>query len=203
MHDLTSAARELSGIAAEVGEHHLDRPTPCGEWSVRDLLLHLLGLTSHFTSVARKRPSTPPELLELPDDWRAHLDVRLDDLAAAWQDPHAWTGDGEAGGVRMPNADLGIVALEEIVLHGWDLARAVDVRFSVSDADVTAVRGFVAGFEHAGEAVRAGLYGPVVGAQPADARPADAQPDAEFAQVLALAGRSPRWSATLVDAEAG
>lgn len=192
-HDLAPAADALASVAAHVREDQLDLRTPCDDWSVRDLLLHLLGLTAHFTSVARKQPSSHPELLDLPDDWRAHLDTRLDDLAAAWTDPRAWTGDGEAGGVHMPNADLGIVALEEVVLHGWDLARGVDAPFSVADADLAAVRGFVAGFEHAGDAGRAGLYGPVVGAEPTDP---------ELAQVLALAGRDPHWSTARVDAGA-
>ncbi|WP_433781608.1 TIGR03086 family metal-binding protein [Actinomycetospora sp. CA-101289] len=182
MHDLGPATRELARVAAQVGDDDLDRPTPCGAWTVRDLLGHLLALTAHFASVARhaapERGGPPAEVTE---GWRAVLDERLADLAVAWTEPGAWEGEGSAGGLTMPNAQLGVVALEEIVLHGWDLARSVGAGYAVRDEDVETVGGFVAGFEHAGEEGRAGLYGPVV----------DADPASELDRVLALAGRDP------------
>ena len=49
---------------------------------------------------------------------------RLDQLAEAWADPAAWEGLTEAGGLTMPAEVAGTVALDEVVLHGWDLARA-------------------------------------------------------------------------------
>lgn len=182
MHDLGPASRELARVAARVGDGDLDRPTPCGSWTVRDLLGHLLGLTAHFATVARHDAPArggPPQ--DVPADWRDVLDTRLADLATAWTEPEAWEGEGSAGGVTMPNAQLGVVALEELVLHGWDLAQAVGAGFSVRDDDVVAVGGFVAGFEHVDEEARSGLYGPVV----------DAAVDTEFERVLALAGRDP------------
>lgn len=181
MHDLGPAARELSRVAAHLADDDLDRPTPCEDWSVRVLIGHLLGLSAHFAGVARHEAASrggPP--VDLPDDWRALLDARLADLAAAWREPGAWEGDGEAGGVAMPNADLGVVALEELVLHGWDLATAVGTDFTVAEDDIVPVAGFVAGFEHASVEQRTGLYGPVV--------PAAA---GGFDRVLALAGRDP------------
>ena len=181
MHDLTPAADELARVVRSVGDRDLDRPTPCADWTVRDLLLHLVGLTAHFATVARHGPP-PEEAPHLDGDWRTRLGTLLDDLAHAWSEPDAWTGEGEAGGVRMPNGQHGIVALEEVVLHGWDLARAVDAPFRVRDEDVVAVRGFVEGFAEVSDADRAGLYGPVV-----DAGPATTTLDA----VLALAGRDP------------
>jgi len=33
-------------------------------------------------------------------------------------------GEADAGGVTMPSAELAAVVLDELVLHGWDLARA-------------------------------------------------------------------------------
>ena len=182
MHDLGPATRELARVAAQVADDDLDRPTPCEDWTVRDLLGHLLSLTAHFATVARHEAGLrggPPT--ELPPDWRALLEARLADLAAAWHEPGAWEGEGAAGGVAMPNAQLGVVALEEVVLHGWDLARAVGAPFTVAEDDLAPVAGFVAGFEHASTEQRAGLYGPTVEAG-----------DDGFARVLALAGRDPR-----------
>lgn len=174
---------ELARLVARVDDTHLDVPTPCADWSVRDLLLHLLGLTAHFATVARKQPGAEDGNETLPGDWRERLTIQLDDLPAAWREPDAWTGDGEAGGVRMPNAGLGVVALEEVVLHGWDLATVIDEPFTVTVEDVVAVEGFVEGFADASPEQRAWLYGPTVDV------PTDAS---RFERVLALAGRDPR-----------
>lgn len=54
---------------------------------------------------------------------------QLTDLVEAWRDPAAWAGMTEAGGVRMPAEEMGVVALDELVLHGWDLARATGQPF--------------------------------------------------------------------------
>ena len=184
MHDLTPATEELSRVVGRVEDPDLDRPTPCAGWTVRDLLVHLVGLTGHFATVAR-HASPVDEEPTLDGDWRARLDALLTDLARAWQEPAAWTGEGVAGGVRMPNRQHGIVALEEVVLHGWDLARAVDAPFGVRDDDVVAVRGFVDGFAAASDDERAGLYGPVL----------DPGGGTAFDVVLTLAGRDPAWPA--------
>jgi len=184
VHDLGPATRELSRVAAHVGDDDLDRPTPCADWTVRDLLGHLLALTAHFAGVARHEAAErggPPAALT--GDWRVLLDARLADLAAAWDEPGAWEGDGAAGGIEMPNAQLGVVALEEVVLHGWDLAQAVGAPFTVAEDDVAPVAVFVAGFEHAPPERRAGLYGPTIAAD-----------EDGFARVLALAGRDPHRS---------
>lgn len=183
MLDLGPAAREVVRVAGEVGDDDLDRPTPCGQWRVRDLLGHLLAFAGHFIRVARHEEGGAggaPE--DLPSDWRAVLDARLTDLAAAWTAPSAWEGEGSAGGLTMPRAQLGVVALEELVLHGWDLAQSVGTGFDVRDDDLGAVEGFVAQFEHAPQESRTGLYGPVV----------DAAASTELERVLTLAGRDPR-----------
>ncbi|GAA4880078.1 TIGR03086 family metal-binding protein [Actinomycetospora straminea] len=183
MHDLGPTAQQMARVVARVGDDDLARPTPCGEWTVRDLLGHLLAFAGHFVRVARHEETQAggaPE--QLPDDWRTELDARLDDLVTAWREPSAWEGEGQAGGLSMPRADLGVVALEELVLHGWDLAQAIGTAYEVRDEDLAIVRGFVATFEHAPQEQRTGLYGPVV----------STDSGSELERVLALAGRDPR-----------
>lgn len=182
MHDLGPAAQETARVVARVRDDDLARPTPCGDWTVRDLLGHLLAFAGHFVRVARHESAESGGAPQpLPDDWRGGLAARLDDLAAAWREPSAWEGEGQAGGLTMPRAELGVVALEELVLHGWDLAQAIGAGYDVRDEDLPIVRGFVANFEHAPQEQRTGLYGPVV--------PTDG--GSELERVLALAGRDP------------
>jgi uncharacterized protein (TIGR03086 family) len=110
----------------------------------------------------------------------------LEELVEAWRDPEAWEGMTEAGGVTMPAEVMGVVALDELVLHGWDLARATGQPFSCDPASTAAVLEFTrasAQPEHA--ASREGLFGPVVEV------PEDAPP---FERALGFAGRDPRWT---------
>ncbi|WP_211221799.1 TIGR03086 family metal-binding protein [Granulicoccus phenolivorans] len=182
--DLADAAAELARVAAGVRDDQLADPTPCQDWTVRTLVRHILGLTTAFTHTARHEPPPAgPAPDELPADWRTRLATDLDTLVAAWRDPAAWVGESEAGGVRMASADLAVVALDELVLHGWDLARATGQEFTATTTDAEICTGFAAAMSTPETvASRQGLYGPVV-AVPSDASPLD--------RLLGLAGRDP------------
>ncbi|NKS00023.1 TIGR03086 family protein [Rhodococcus hoagii] len=190
-YDLGPASAQVGRVVAGVRDQHLELPTPCTEWSVTDLLRHLLELTNAFAAAARKAPfpgdgSARPA--DLPVDWREQLDRQLEALAAAWREPGAWQGEAEAGGVTMPAAVMGAVAIDELVLHGWDLARATGQPFESDPASVEASLSFAASMSVPGEeAGREGLYGPVVPV-PDDASDLD--------RLLGYAGRDPRWAAS-------
>ena len=92
-----------------------------------------------------------------------------------------------AGGVDLPAEAAGLVALDELVVHGWDVARASGQPYDCDPELLEVVHGFVAQFSAPGqEAQREGLFGPVV-AVPDDAPLLD--------RVLGLSGRDPSWKA--------
>jgi uncharacterized protein (TIGR03086 family) len=188
-YDLSPAAAQLARLVDGVDDGHLGAATPCAGWPVAVLLDHLLALTAAFTAAARKDSSLtsrPEPDGSLPADWRSQLHERLDTLVAAWRAPHAWEGETEAGGVTMPAGIMGVVALDELVLHGWDLARATGQPFQADPASVQASLGFAASMSEAGqEAGREGLYGPVL-AVPSTASDLD--------RLLGFAGRDPHWA---------
>ena len=106
----------------------------------------------------------------------------LETLVDAWHDPGAWQGMTKAGPFELPGEVAGVVALDELVLHGWDLAVATGQSFEPSMEDIETSLGFVKNFE----APRDGsLFGPIVPV-PDDA-PA-------LHRLLGLAGRDPNWS---------
>lgn len=191
MLDLGPAAREVIGLLDGVTDAQLARPTPCAGTSVAKMLDHLMGLSLAFTQAARKTnegASAPPEPSAdgLDPEWRTVLPQRLNELVQAWRDPAAWEGETEAGGVRMPAEQMGAVALDELVLHGWDLARGTGQPFSCDPASTEVVLAFT---EQSAQpefaAGREGLFGPVVDV-PQDA-PA-------FDRALGFAGRDPAWA---------
>ncbi|ALE73153.1 hypothetical protein Ae168Ps1_1034 [Pseudonocardia sp. Ae168_Ps1] len=189
--DLTPTARAVAAVVAGIGDDQLQRPTPCDDMVVAALLDHLHGLAWAFRVAAEKSPEaagTAPsaDAAHLATDWRTAIPARLDALAAAWRDPDAWTGTTAAGGLELPGEIAGTVALDELVLHGWDLAVATGQDFTPDGDAVAVVLGFTESMSApGGEESRAGLFGPVV-AVPADA-PA-------FERALGFSGRDPRWS---------
>lgn len=170
-------------------DDQLGAATPCEDWPVAVLLGHLLGLTVAFTASASKSPATtsvPEPDGDLPAYWKGQLHERLDALVVAWRAPEAWEGEADAGGVTMPAEIMGVVALDELVLHGWDLAQATGQPFDADPDSVQASLGFAVSMSEPGqEAGREGLYGPVVPV------PDDA-PDLD--RLLGFAGRDPQWA---------
>jgi uncharacterized protein (TIGR03086 family) len=196
MLDLEPTTREVARLVDGVTDDQLTGPTPCAGTSVAALLDHLMGLSMVFTLAARKSIGTQgggaaqgpgsPTAEHLDPNWRAILPERLSELAGAWRDPAAWKGMAEAGGVSMPAEQIGTVALDEVVLHGWDLARATGQPFTCDPAATEAVLAFTtASAQPERAAGREGLFGPVVDV-PADA-PA-------FDRALGFAGRDPGWT---------
>lgn len=127
-----------------------------------------------------------PDAARLGDDWRTGIPRQLAALAEAWQEPQAWTGMTRAGGVDLPGEVAGLVALDELVIHGWDVARASGQPYDPDPETLETVHGFVSQFSGPDqEEARAGLFGPVVGV-PSDAPLLD--------RVIGLTGRDPHWS---------
>ena len=186
--DLEPAASEVTRIVAGVREDQLDNPTPCTGTTVAAMLDHLVGLTYAFRLTAEKRPvpGAPRAAAEqLADDWRTRLPEQLDALVEAWRKPEAWEGMSEAGGVRMPAGALGIVALNEVLVHGWDLAAGTGQEYRPDDASAEICLRFAADFAAGSPEARNEIYGPVVPV------PDDAP---VFDRLLGQTGRDPAWT---------
>jgi uncharacterized protein (TIGR03086 family) len=183
----TQACQRTADVLANVTDDQLGAPTPCERLRLRDLVAHVGGLALAFTAAARKEfgplTDTPPvEGVPLDEDWRTAYPARLAELAQAWREPAAWTGMTRAGGVDFPGEVGGIVALTEVVIHGWDVAAATGQDYDVDPATLDAVLPHVTAIAAQGPVE--GLFGPAV-------------PVAEDAPALdraiALSGRDPSW----------
>lgn len=192
MPDLRPATDRVTALLDGVREEHLAAPTPMGP-DVTGLLHHLLGLSVAFRDAAGKvdgpTTGTPPAPVEgpLPAGWREELAARLGELGEAWAEPAAWSGMTRAGGVELPGEVCGLVALDEVLLHGWDLAAATGQEYAPSDAEADGVLPIVTPPEDPEQAAaeREGLFGEALPV------PEGATP---FERVLALAGRDPGWT---------
>ncbi|MGX1912879.1 TIGR03086 family metal-binding protein [Streptomyces phaeochromogenes] len=189
--DLGPQALVVARLAEEVGEEQLDAVTPCPEYAVRHLLGHLAGLSAAFRDAGRKdlgaTTDTDPtsRLPDVTPGWRAELPKVLGELAEAWRDPAAWTGETRAGGVDLPGEVAGVVAADELVVHGWDLARATGQAYAPDAAALNAAYAMLA--PSVDDPSRGTIFGPVVPV-PDEAPLLD--------RVIGLSGRDPGWAPT-------
>jgi uncharacterized protein (TIGR03086 family) len=161
----------------------LGSPTPCADYTVGDLLDHISRFAVTFRAAAVKQPRKggTADAANLGDDWRTRIPDELAALADAWDDDEAWTGMTGAGGVDLPGEVAGIVALDELIIHGWDLARATGQPADYDGPELPAVFEMVKQFRAGGIE---GLFGPEVTV-------ADDAPVLD--RILGLAGRDPAW----------
>ncbi len=167
--DLAPATSTMRTLVASVTDDQLTQPTPCDKYTVGDLVEHIGGLAMAFTDAARKQvgPGSAQggsgDASRLEPGWRDRIDTSLAELAEAWRDPAAYDGETQAGGVTMPGPIAAAVALNEVVVHGWDLATALGRPFDVRDEDVEACMAFAEPFSAPGtEEMRGDAFGPVV-----------------------------------------
>ena len=187
--DFAPQARLVAQVAEQTADGQLDAPTPCEQYAVRQILGHLVGLSGAFAAAAHKdfgpATSTDPGSV-VPDvepGWRGELERNLTTLVAAWQAPEAWEGETQAGGIRFPAAIAGRVALNELVLHGWDLARATGQDYAPDAASLGVSYALLAPSADAPESNP--MFGPPVPV-PEGAPLLD--------RVVALSGRRPDWT---------
>src|SRR3954452_6838997 len=146
--DLGPQTDEVIRIVAGVKDAQLGDPTPCEGTPVAGMLDHLMGLALAVRMGAEKtRLSGGPQASasSLDPAWRTALPDRLDALAAAWREPTAWEGMASVGGAELPAPAMGGVALNEVLLHGWDLAVATGQEYRPDPAAVSACLELVSG----------------------------------------------------------
>jgi len=141
---MTRACAATGDVVAAVGADQHDLPTPCTEWTVRDLLNHLVGTLVLGRALLADAPpgpgaaapgGLPPGDVLGDDPLAAYRTGAAALLAAAAGDalsrPHA-TPLGE-----LPGTVLAGFTTLDIAVHGWDLARATG-QDAILDAAVAA-----------------------------------------------------------------
>ncbi|GII97606.1 TIGR03086 family metal-binding protein [Sinosporangium siamense] len=184
---MASAAAEAARLARGVRAGQLDGPTPCTAFDTRTLVNHWVLYTSHGLERRARREPLPQELVErdftAEPDWAEGYAKQLDRAVDAWADPAVWAGEVDLGWASMPAVTIAQMVIKEMVVHGWDVARATGQEIHVPDDLARMI--FEVVEEHA-ESYRQydGFAAPV-------RIPADAP---LFDRALAASGRDPRWS---------
>lgn len=117
--------------------------------------------------------------------WRTRIPRDLGLLARAWGEPGAWSGMTRIAGQDAPARMVALTAADELVVHGWDVARATGRSYDAEPDMIEAAREFLDAFVSpempSGPTVAFGPPRRVAGGVSA------------LERVLALAGRDPSW----------
>ena len=187
---LDASHHALRTVVGALAAGDLDRPTPCSQWTVTQVLRHAAGDQLGYAALLDGgagpdenpfEPSATP-----PQDPKAHLEQTLNRSAAAWTtvDP-----DTEEVAVPVPpnklNARVGAGACAlDAAVHAWDIAMAIG-RPSPLTPELSVELLEVA--RQIVEPLRQyGAYAAALTPQEGD--------DAE-AELLRYLGRDPRWTA--------
>jgi uncharacterized protein (TIGR03086 family) len=183
--DMHPGADRLAALVRTVPDDALSRPTPCSDYTVGDLLDHISGFAVGIAAAGRKdprgmKPPEPGRAANLGDGWRTRIAAELAELADTWDDPAAY--EGMTGGpLDMPAEMAATVGVEELCIHGWDLARALGQPLEVTAAELDVVDRFFSLF---GPDQRGAAYRP----------PVDSSATDRLARAVAESGRDPDWT---------
>lgn len=122
-----AAAAWLDGLAAAVRPDQMGDPTPCEEFDVRALLAHMVSVARKLRATAEGSDITavPHVTPGLADDalaglWTAHAQAMLD----AWSDDALLDAPVRVPWGTVPGREALLGYLNELLVHGWDLAVA-------------------------------------------------------------------------------
>jgi uncharacterized protein (TIGR03086 family) len=185
--DLLGMARERAvPVVRGIPDQALAAPTPCAEYDVKALVNHLFQVVVEFQKLAAKEASDfgeAPDRVGAGPDWRERLADETDKLVAAWSAPGA--EEGVTGAMNMPARLVGSMALLDLTVHVWDLARATGREYRLGEAAAAVVEQLADAVDELAPTARTmGVFGdPVPVAEGAS----------EFERLLAATGRDPRW----------
>ncbi|MEV0144906.1 MULTISPECIES: TIGR03086 family metal-binding protein [unclassified Nonomuraea] len=192
LRDLDRRALDLAGgVIAQVTDVDLDRPTPCAEWNLGELLRHMVSENHGFAANVAGSPAQGAVRPggDLGDDPFGAYHDSAAAVTAAFAAPDVYERQAEIPEFGVFPARIAIsMHLVDVLVHGWDVAMSIDVSYRPDDElvasalttaslwpDTSKTRGPGAAFDS---------RVPVAADAPA------------FQRLLGLLGRSPSWAAS-------
>jgi len=122
--DLDRALAATEAVVAGIKADQWAAPTPCTELDVRGVLNHLVGGNLLFAAIVRGEPRSAPGTDHLGGDPLAAFQRAAVQLREAFAAPVVLESVFQAPFGTGPGLVLVHVRVVEVLVHGWDLARA-------------------------------------------------------------------------------
>lgn len=117
-------------VVDKLDDSQLGNPTPCAEWTVRDVLNHITGGATMFATCV-EQGSVPDDLLpqimggdNLGSDWKASYHAASDRARAAFNTPGALDQMVKLPFGEMPAGVALNIAIMDVITHACDIAKA-------------------------------------------------------------------------------
>jgi len=107
----------------------LDAPTPCGPWTLRDLLDHTVDTLGVFADALGE----PAPAAAADQPWAATFAELAARTRQGWSDPSALDRTYEVRFGTMPGPIMASANLLEVVVHGWDVGQATGEGVDIPD----------------------------------------------------------------------
>ncbi len=164
----------------DAAEGRWDAATPCDDWTVRDVVNHTIETERDFFAKRGLDLGPAPDLTEPAGAWSSHAAAMVEVLGRDGVAEEAY--DGYFGPTTVADTMADFYGWD-LVIHGWDIARATGQVWGIGDDEVEQLNATADGW---GDALHSeGVCGPEV-VLPDDASPQD--------RLLARLGRDPDWA---------
>lgn len=134
-------AERFTGFVEAVPDDRWGSPSPCEDWTARDVVAHVVGSQRGYVEGAGETlPPAPDADRDPVGAWTATRDgvqALLDDPARAGREVEGRTGTGTLEGT------LGLFHCVDLVVHGWDLTQAAGLPNDVPSDQLAWARGLV------------------------------------------------------------
>ncbi len=114
-------------------ETQTDRATPCSDFTVKELLEHLVMVMRRTTAIGTGEHWSTVEEEPTDSGWGDQFQAAAAESENAWSDPAKLAGTYEVPWGDIPGTPLLFTYTAELAVHGWDLATATDQDFSIDD----------------------------------------------------------------------
>lgn len=133
----------FSGVLAGVSPDRLDAPTPCTEWTVSDLIDHVIGGNEHVETWSGG-PDEPPAR---PENLVAAHQAAASAAHAVFARPEGMSTAFKLPFGEIPGKIFIGMRTTDVLTHAWDLAAATgqstDLDPELAAQQLAAARGFV------------------------------------------------------------
>ncbi|NUT20836.1 MAG: TIGR03086 family protein [Hamadaea sp.] len=121
---LARALAQTGGVIDRVRPEQATLPTPCRSWNVRALVNHLVDEVHQFAFLADGGRRQHLGANVIGDDWTTAYEDAARALLTAWRQPGSSDRTHRLPGGEL-TADWTVGQhITEIVIHGWDIAKA-------------------------------------------------------------------------------
>jgi uncharacterized protein (TIGR03086 family) len=120
---LSGVLEKTADLVEGVSQADWEKSTPCPDYTVKDLVGHMVGWSGSFDAAANGgTPNGDPAAYEVTDKSVAEFRLAVTSIIGGWRDNGTEREVSLIGDSAMPAQMVFDMTLMEYLAHGWDLA---------------------------------------------------------------------------------